>query len=60
MPIYVYRCTLCDHEEERLEKYDEPSTPICPHHTTAVGMRRVPAIVNHEYRGLGWTSNTFR
>ncbi len=30
MPIYVYRCSECEHEYDRLEKLDAPKENECP------------------------------
>ena len=30
MPTYVYRCTGCEHEFERVQKITDPPTATCP------------------------------
>ncbi|CAM5186924.1 hypothetical protein CDEF62S_05433 [Castellaniella defragrans] len=59
MPIYVYRCSRCGHQQDVLQKMSDPRLthcPACGHETyekqvTAAGFR---------LKGTGWYETDFR
>lgn len=56
MPLYEYRCSICQETVERLGKMDEP-TIACPNCSTpncSVLMNRIISISSFHLKGNGW------
>lgn len=52
MPIYAYRCRVCDTEFERMQSFSDTSMPTCPEgHDDVVRLLKPPAI---HFKGSGW------
>jgi|10_taG_2_1085330.scaffolds.fasta_scaffold00073_31 putative FmdB family regulatory protein len=62
MPIFEYRCALCGHRKELLQRSFESSAPVCPHCTSMRGgktrvtsvMVRVISKASFSLKGSGW------
>jgi putative FmdB family regulatory protein len=57
MPIYVYQCSECEHEFEKLQSmYSEP-VQECPECRALAD--RIPAAANAQFRGSGFHVNDY-
>jgi putative FmdB family regulatory protein len=52
MPIYEYECEKCEHRFEKIVKFSDPPTEICPKCGGPVHkMQSAPAF---QFKGTGW------
>jgi putative FmdB family regulatory protein len=59
MPIYEYRCAVCGHQEEHLQKVSEAPLSICP----ACGKpeyRKQLSAAGFQLKGTGWYATDFK
>lgn len=59
MPIYEYRCDVCGHQEEFLQKVSEPPIAACP----ACGkkkFRKLLSAAGFQLKGSGWYATDFK
>lgn len=59
MPIYEYRCDVCGHQEEFLQKVSEPPIAKCP----ACGkkkFRKLLSAAGFQLKGSGWYATDFK
>jgi|SRR5690348_6442598 putative FmdB family regulatory protein len=59
MPIYEYRCNVCGHQEEHLQKVSEAPLSVCP----ACGKpeyRKQLSAAGFQLKGTGWYATDFR
>jgi putative FmdB family regulatory protein len=59
MPIYEYRCEVCGHQEEFLQKVSEPPIAACP----ACGkkkFRKLLSAAGFQLKGSGWYATDFK
>ena len=59
MPIYEYRCNVCGHTEEHLQKVSEPPLSVCP----ACGKpeyRKQLSAAGFQLKGTGWYATDFK
>jgi putative FmdB family regulatory protein len=59
MPIYEYRCNVCGHQEEHLQKVSEAPLTICP----ACGKpeyRKQLSAAGFQLKGTGWYATDFK
>jgi len=59
MPIYEYRCNVCGHQEEHLQKVSEPPLTVCP----ACGKpeyRKQLSAAGFQLKGTGWYATDFK
>ena len=59
MPIYEYRCNVCGHAEEHLQKVSEPPLSVCP----ACGKpeyRKQLSAAGFQLKGTGWYATDFK
>lgn len=55
MPLYIYRCSICEREVEELQKMgaDEPPTVDCPEGGSC-DMSKVVTSIGFRFIGEGW------
>lgn len=60
MPLYCYKCSKCEHEEEKLESIQAPLIQDCPQCNTDKTLERQivapPAVV---FSGGGWYKDAY-
>ena len=59
MPIYEYRCNVCGHKEEHLQKVSEAPLTVCP----ACGKpeyRKQLSAAGFQLKGTGWYATDFK
>jgi putative FmdB family regulatory protein len=59
MPIYEYRCNVCGHQEEHLQKVSEAPLSVCP----ACGKpeyRKQLSAAGFQLKGTGWYATDFK
>ncbi|HUQ76127.1 MAG TPA: zinc ribbon domain-containing protein [Burkholderiales bacterium] len=59
MPIYEYRCNVCGHSDEHLQKLSEAPLSVCP----ACGKpeyRKQLSAAGFQLKGTGWYSTDFK
>jgi putative FmdB family regulatory protein len=59
MPIYEYRCSVCSHELEALQKFSDPPLTECPACRKAALVKRVSA-AGFQLKGSGWYVTDFK
>lgn len=59
MPIYVYRCSACDFEEEYLQKVSAPLLTVCPKCSQATFNKKLTA-AGFQLKGSGWYATDFK
>jgi putative FmdB family regulatory protein len=59
MPIYEYRCQLCNHELEKLQRMSDPSLRNCPS-CGEPGLRRLISAAGFRLKGAGWYETDFK
>lgn len=52
MPIYEYRCQVCHHEFERMQKFSDPPVAECP--TCAGSVQKLISRSAFHLKGSGW------
>ena len=59
MPIYEYRCEVCGHQEEFLQKASEPQLTECPvcHKPT---FSKMLSAAGFQLKGSGWYATDFK
>ena len=59
MPIYEYRCQSCGHEQEVLQKLNDPVLTECPEcHTPS--LRKKVSAAGFRLKGGGWYETDFK
>ncbi len=59
MPIYEYRCAVCGHQEEHLQKVSDAPLSVCP----ACGKpeyRKQLSAAGFQLKGTGWYATDFK
>jgi putative FmdB family regulatory protein len=59
MPIYEYRCAVCGHQDEHLQKVSDAPLSICP----ACGKpeyRKQLSAAGFQLKGTGWYATDFK
>lgn len=59
MPIYEYRCSLCGHELEALQKLSEPALVTCPS-CKQDSLTKLISAAGFQLKGTGWYATDFR
>jgi putative FmdB family regulatory protein len=59
MPIYEYRCSLCGHEHEVLQKVSEPPLTDCPS-CGKPGLQKLLTAAGFQLKGGGWYATDFK
>lgn len=59
MPIYAYRCSSCNHEDEVLQKLSDALLTVCPscHQETYAKQLTAPGF---QLKGSGWYATDFK
>jgi|SRR3954453_13060823 putative FmdB family regulatory protein len=59
MPIYEYRCAVCGHQDEHLQKVSDAPLAVCP----ACGKRKYQkqlSAAGFQLKGTGWYATDFK
>src|SRR5213593_2605578 len=59
MPIYEYRCAVCGHQDEHLQKVSDAPLTVCP----ACGKpeyRKQLSAAGFQLKGTGWYATDFK
>src|SRR6267378_1711684 len=59
MPIYEYRCAVCGHQDEHLQKVSDAQLTVCP----ACGKpeyRKQLSAAGFQLKGTGWYATDFK
>src|SRR5712692_6087686 len=59
MPIYEYRCAVCGHQDEHLQKVSDAPLTVCP----ACGKpeyRKLLSAAGFHLKGTGWYATDFK
>ncbi|WP_323017790.1 FmdB family zinc ribbon protein [Castellaniella sp.] len=59
MPIYVYRCSHCGHQQDVLQKMSDPRLTVCPACGQEAYEKQVTA-AGFRLKGSGWYETDFR
>jgi len=59
MPIYAYRCALCGHAKDVLQKLSDPLLTICPS-CGAESFRKQLTAAGFQLKGSGWYVTDFK
>ncbi len=59
MPIYAYRCEICGHQQDFLQKVSDPHLTDCPACGKA-GLKRQLTAAGFQLKGSGWYVTDFR
>jgi putative FmdB family regulatory protein len=59
MPIYEYRCEACGHQEEFLQRVNEPQLTECPVCGKST-FRKMLSAAGFQLKGSGWYATDFR
>ncbi|NLJ62171.1 MAG: zinc ribbon domain-containing protein [Alcaligenaceae bacterium] len=59
MPIYAYKCSACDHEQDVLQKMSDPVLTVCPACNQSTYVKQVTA-AGFQLKGDGWYVTDFR
>ncbi|WP_322995953.1 zinc ribbon domain-containing protein [Castellaniella sp.] len=59
MPIYVYRCSHCGHQQDVLQKISDPRLTSCPSCGQEAYEKQVTA-AGFRLKGTGWYETDFR
>lgn len=59
MPIYVYRCSHCGHQQDVLQKISDPRLTTCPACGREAYEKQVTA-AGFRLKGSGWYETDFR
>ena len=59
MPIYAYKCSACQHEQDVLQKMSDPVLTVCPECNQETYVKQVTA-AGFQLKGSGWYVTDFR
>lgn len=59
MPIYEYRCDVCGHQEEFLQRVSEPPIAKCPS-CGKKKFRKLLSAAGFQLKGSGWYATDFK
>ena len=59
MPIYAYRCAVCGHAKDVLQRISDPVLTVCPACGAASFQKQVTA-AGFQLKGSGWYVTDFR
>lgn len=54
MPIYEFRCKYCQHQEEVLQKVNDPAPSHCNSCGKELGLEKVVSHTSFQLKGGGW------
>ena len=58
MPLYAYRCSLCEHEFEEIQKFSDPPIETCPECGENTAYRVITG-TNFALKGGGWYKDLY-
>lgn len=58
MPLYVYRCAMCGHEFEEIQKFTDAPIEDCPACGEATAFRTITG-TNFSLKGGGWYKDLY-
>lgn len=58
MPLYEYKCSVCEQVREVLQKFDDPA-PECTCTEEPKPMEKVLSLGNFSLKGPGWFSDGY-
>ncbi|NYT62939.1 zinc ribbon domain-containing protein [Alcaligenaceae bacterium] len=59
MPIYVYKCSNCEHTQDVLQKMSDPQLTVCPECGQSTYTKQVTS-AGFQLKGTGWYVTDFR
>ena len=59
MPIYEYKCDLCNHQFEILQKINDKPVKTCPE-CSADSLRKLVSAAAFKLKGTGWYETDFK
>jgi len=59
VPIYAYKCSACNHEQDVLQKMSDPVLTVCPECKQNTYEKQVTA-AGFQLKGSGWYVTDFR
>ena len=59
MPIYEYRCSSCEHQQEFLQKVSDPPLTVCPECGKPTFSKMITA-AGFQLKGSGWYVTDFK
>ena len=59
MPIYEYKCDLCGHTMEKLQKISDEPIKTCPE-CGGEGLRKLVSAAAFKLKGTGWYETDFK
>jgi len=59
VPIYAYKCSACNHEQDVLQKMSDPVLTDCPQCGQSTYVKQVTA-AGFQLKGSGWYVTDFR
>ena len=59
MPIYEYKCELCGHQVEMLQKISDEPAKTCPE-CGGDGLRKLVSAAAFKLKGTGWYETDFK
>jgi putative FmdB family regulatory protein len=60
MPIYAFRCAVCGHHFDRLQKLSDPDPSACPDCGAEGGIDRQVTAPSFRLAGSGWYETDFK
>jgi putative FmdB family regulatory protein len=57
MPLYEYKCTLCQRHTEKIQKFSDPEITACPH--CGGLLERVVSAPAISFKGGGWFADGY-
>ena len=59
MPIYEYKCDICDHQFEILQKINDVPAKTCPE-CNSHNLRKLVSAAAFKLKGTGWYETDFK
>ena len=59
MPIYEYKCDICDHQFEILQKINDVPAKTCPE-CSSHSLRKLVSAAAFKLKGTGWYETDFK
>ena len=59
MPIYAYKCSACNHEQDVLQKMSDAVLTVCPECNQSTYEKQITA-AGFQLKGDGWYVTDFR
>jgi putative FmdB family regulatory protein len=59
MPIYEYKCSLCGHQLEALQKFSDAPLTLCPE-CKKEGLTKLISAAGFQLKGSGWYATDYK